>query len=233
MVSDNISVARTECRMVGRRGIAGSLLVADNARALAEMGGGLSTIYAVAKLAAQNVVSIRYSIDQCHPPGHIAPGPQAQSADSTDDPLNDFEVKIGIHNEAGTCRFKTTLPKLVKLMLPQVLDPSGSECHFFNITVQEKAMLLISKLGGISVLALGATTIGDQKQLDRDHNLTPVRVIWGLYISALNGLGWSIFLLKLDHTDLGQGKSMLERSDMSTEASGWSNTSFPAMRRPQ
>jgi triose/dihydroxyacetone kinase / FAD-AMP lyase (cyclizing) len=214
-IGDDVSVGRTKAGKVGRRGIAGSILVVKICGALAELGGSLAEVYDVAKQVAENIVSVGSSMERVHVPGRANPSPAEQI------PPGEIELGMGIHNEPGVGRVKHALPQLVKLMLAQLLDPHDSERHFVNITSSDQVVLLMNNLGGVSTLELGGIIAEVCTQLKLTYQLSPVRVISGTFLTSLNGLGWSISLLKLADTRLGSGKSMLELLDLPTEAVGW------------
>jgi triose/dihydroxyacetone kinase / FAD-AMP lyase (cyclizing) len=122
---------------------------------------------------------------------------------------------MGIHNEEGFGRVKTTLPGLVSTMLKQLLDQSDKDRGFINIQGGEDIVLLINNLGGISQLELGAITAEVTSQLDGSYRLKPRRILCGTYMSSLNGQGFSITLLRL------RSESWLGLIDAPASASGW------------
>jgi triose/dihydroxyacetone kinase / FAD-AMP lyase (cyclizing) len=107
-------------------------------------------------------------------------------------------------------------------MLAQMLDPSDKDRNFLSVSKVDKTVLLVNNLGGVSVLELGGITDEVVKQLKDDYGIEPVRILAGTYMTSLNGMGFSISLLKLQDTGLGHGKSMLELLDAPAEATGWS-----------
>lgn len=146
-----------------------------------------------------------------------------RSADGAEDELKESEVEIGmgIHNEAGSERKTTDLPNLVKTMLSHCLDPADKDRSFLEISSQDEVVLLVNNLGGVSPLELGGITNEVIEQLASGYKITPVRILSGTYMTSLNGLGFSITLLKVRDTGLGAGKSILELLDAPAEASGW------------
>lgn len=148
------------------------------------------------------------------------PGRESPNSDEII-PTEEIEVGMGIHNEPGSHRVSATLPELVKIMLAQLLDPNDKDRHFVHITKEDKVVLLINNLGGVSNLEIGGVVAEVHKQLKEDWGITPVRVIAGTFITSLNGLGFSASILKIEDTGLGQGKSMLELLDAPAEAFGW------------
>lgn len=238
VVGDDVGVGREKGGKVGRRGIAGTVLVHKIAGALAAQGRTLEEVYKVAKLTAANLVSVGASLDHVHVPGRAPPDPN--SAESLQ--VGEVEVGMGIHNEAGSGRAKVDLPQLVSTMLSQLLDQNDKDRAFLNVNSNE-VVLLINNLGGVSVLELGGITTEVVKQLG-SWGIQPVRILSGTYsklhkpcrygtvgkyslltiraiVTSLNGLGFSISLLNVVNTDIG-GPSMIELLDYPCEATGWS-----------
>ncbi|KIW21050.1 dihydroxyacetone kinase [Exophiala spinifera] len=217
-IGDDVGVGRDKGGKVGRRGIGGSILVLKIICALAEAGGSLKEVYNLAKQVADNLVSVGSSMEHVHVPGREIPAPDSDEMI----PNDEIEVGMGIHNEPGSRRVTATLPELVKIMLAQMLDPNDKDRHFAHITKDDKVVLLINNLGGVSNLEMGGIVAEVYKQLKEDWGITPVRVISGTFITSLNGMGFSASILKLEDTGLGAGKSMLELLDAPAEALGWS-----------
>ena len=87
VVADDCGVGREKGGKVGRRGIAGTVLVQKIAGALAAKGASLQEVHNVAKAVADNVVSIGSSLSHVHVPGR-APGGE--------DELKDNEIEVGM-----------------------------------------------------------------------------------------------------------------------------------------
>lgn len=216
VVADDVGVGREKSGKVGRRGIAGTVLVQKIAGALAAQGASLDKVYKVAHLAAENLVSIGASLDHVHVPGHTA------THTNGNHPLNVGEVELGmgIHNEPGSGKRTVDLPQLVGLMLKQLLDQSDRDRAFLNVNSNE-VVLLVNNLGGVSVLEMGGITAEVVAQLERNYDIRPVRILSGTYMTSLNGMGFSISLLNVVNTDIG-GPSMIQLLDYPCEATGWS-----------
>lgn len=137
-------------------------------------------------------------------------------------PSDEVEVGMGIHNEPGSHRIKATLVELVKTMLVQLLDHNDKDRAYITRNPDDKFVLLMNNLGGVSTLELAGITDEVYRQLGADYQIKPVRIIQGTFLTSLNGLGFSISLLKLVDTGLGPGKSLLELIDAPAEAVGWS-----------
>ncbi|KAF4816378.1 Dihydroxyacetone kinase 1 [Colletotrichum siamense] len=100
-------------------------------------------------------------------------------------------------------------------MLNQLLDQQDTDRAFIRIQKEDKVVLMINNLGGLSQLELGAIANEVISQLREGHGIQPRRVLSGTYMSSLNGLGFSITLLKV------VDESWVQLIDASTEASGW------------
>lgn len=215
VVGDDVGVGREKAGKVGRRGIAGTVLVHKISGALAAKGASLEDVYKVAKLTAENIVSVGASLDHVHVPGRAPPDPKSDEILAAEE----IEIGMGIHNEPGSGRASVDLPELVKTMLQQLLDLKDADRAFLRVNSNE-VVLLINNLGGVSVLELGGITAEVVSQLEKTYNIIPVRVLAGTYMTSLNGLGFSISILNVVNTDIG-GPSMLQLLDAPCEAAGW------------
>jgi dihydroxyacetone kinase len=215
VVGDDVSVGRAKAGKVGRRGIAGTVLVHKISGALAAAGASLEDVHKVAQLTADNLVSIGASLDHVHVPGRAPPDPNSKELLAP----GEIEVGMGIHNEGGSGKATVELPELVKRMLAQLLDQRDKDRAFLNVNSNE-VVLLVNNLGGVSVLEIGGITAEVVKQLRSSYSIKPVRILSGTYMTSLNGLGFSITLLNVVNTNLG-GPSMLQLLDAPCEATGW------------
>lgn len=218
VVGDDVGVGRTKAGKVGRRGIAGTVLVQKIAGALASQGRSLKEVTMVANLVADNLVSVGASLEHVHVPGR-----RAETHGAEDKTLKEGEVEIGmgIHNEQGSSREKGIgLRELVGKMLKQLLDQSDKDRAFLEVNSNE-VVLLVNNLGGVSPLEMGGIVTEVVTQLaDKPYGIKPVRTLSGTYMTSLNGLGFSISLLNVVNTDIG-GPGMIELLDYPCEAHGW------------
>ncbi|KAJ4305604.1 dihydroxyacetone kinase Dak1 [Kalmusia sp. IMI 367209] len=186
------------------------------AGALAAKGASLKEVSRVAQLTADNLVSIGSSLSHVHVPGRKIEGGEDELKES------EIEIGMGIHNEPGSERKATDLPGLVKTMLSHCLDRSDKDRNFLDISEKDDMVLLVNNLGGVSVLELGGITNEVVEQLAHDWKIKPIRILSGTFMTSLNGLGFSISLLKVTDTGLGDESSMIKLLDAPAEASGWS-----------
>ncbi|KAK7456140.1 hypothetical protein CaCOL14_004184 [Colletotrichum acutatum] len=217
VVGDDVGVGRAKAGKVGRRGIAGTVLVHKIAGALAAQGRPLAEVAKVARLTAENLVSVGASLEHVHVPGRAVPSGEEEGALQ----LGEAELGMGIHNEPGSGRESADLEGLVGKMLTQLLDQSDKDRAFLNVNSNE-VVLLVNNLGGVSALELGGITAEVAAQLEGSYGIRPVRILSGTYMTSLNGLGFSISLLNVVNTDIG-GPSMIQLLDYPTEATGWSS----------
>lgn len=175
----------------------------------------LKDVTRVAQIVADNTVSIGSSLSHVHVPGRREP---------EHDELKEGEVEIGmgIHNEAGSERKPTDLPGLVKTMLEHCLNTADKDRSFSSINEKDVVVLLVNNLGGVSPLELGGITNEVVEQLEGSYKINPVRILSGTFMTSLNGLGFSISLLKVADLQFSDHPSLLELLDAPAEASGWS-----------
>lgn len=216
VVGDDVGVGRAKAGKVGRRGIAGTVLVHKISGALAALGTyGLGDVAAVARLVADNLVSVGASLDHVHVPGRAAPRGDEPGRLGADE----IELGMGIHNEPGSGRETVELPALVGKMLAQLLDQGDEDRAFLNVNSNE-VVLLVNNLGGLSPLELGGITAEVVQQLDAAWGIKPVRILSGTYMTSLDQPGFSISLLNVVNTNIG-GPSMIQLLDHPCEATGW------------
>lgn len=219
IVGDDVGVGRAKGGKVGRRGLSGTALVIKACGALAEMGGSLDDCARVARLVADNLVSLGASLSRVHQPGRAV-----QEAKEEEERLGSglVEIGMGVHNEPGCEKVRTNLPGLVKIMLAQMLDSSDEDRAYVHIERSDRTVLLVNNFGGTSNLELGGIVSEVAKQLKETYDLRPKRIIAGTFFGSLNGPGFIISVLKLTDTGLGPEKSMLDLIDAPAEANGWS-----------
>ncbi|EMT65353.1 Dak1 domain-containing protein [Fusarium oxysporum II5] len=213
VVGDDVGVGRAKAGKVGRRGIAGTVLVHKISGALAALGKPLDQVAKYAQLTADNLVSVGASLEHVHVPGRKVDTEGSLAAD-------EVELGMGIHNEPGSGREKAELPDLVSKMLKQLLDTADKDRAFVDVNSRE-VVLMINNLGGVSVLELGGITAEVASQLESNYSIRPVRILSGTFMTSLNGLGFSISLLNVVSPDF-EAPSMIELLDAPSEVVGWS-----------
>jgi dihydroxyacetone kinase len=216
IVGDDCGVGRKAGGKVGRRGIAGTVLVVKIAGALAQAGADLETCKRVAELVQSNVLSVGASLEHVHVPGR-------EKVQETSLAEGVVEVGMGIHNEEGAEKVKMNLQQLVERMLGMMLDKKDTDRAFLDWSPQDEWVLMINNLGGVSGLEMGGLVAEVSRQLQEPWRIKPKRTLSGTYITSLNGNGFSISLLRLQDTELGAKMSMLDLIEAPAETMGWTN----------
>lgn len=154
MVGDDVSVPRSKAGKVGRRGLAGTVLVHKVGGAITSTQStkDASTVANYLRYVASNLVTIGATFDHVHIPG------RSGSSNNEDEKIGEDEMELGmgIHNEPGCEKLNPIpeLPELVKKMLDQCLDMNDKERAFVDFSNSEKNVLLLNNLGGLSPLEL-------------------------------------------------------------------------------
>lgn len=162
IVGDDVSVPRSRSGKVGRRGLAGTVLVHKIAGTITstQYTKTASQVAEYLRNVASNLVTIGATLDHVHVPGSELSG----SIDG-----DELELGMGIHNEPG-CRKVKPLPSLqslVKEMLGQCLDSNDKERGFVDFSHLDQVVLLLNNLGGLSPLELGGVLQEVNKQLGK------------------------------------------------------------------
>jgi len=180
-VGDDVAVGKTQGSIVGRRGLAGVVLVYKVAGALAAKGGSLDEVYSIAQYVADNTGTIGVGLDHCHVPG-TAIGEGNLGAD-------EVEIGLGIHNESGNRRI-SPVPPLSELT-PQILDlitsTTDRERSFvpFKHDGKDEVVLFVNNLGGLSELELGGVVGAVSTEL-ANRKINIARVLSGAFVVAIH-----------------------------------------------
>ncbi|KAF5093444.1 hypothetical protein D0Z03_002415 [Geotrichum reessii] len=214
VVADDVSVGRAKGGKVGRRGLAGTVLVHKISGAAAAQGKDLHDVAKIARSIVNNTVTIAASLDHCNVPGR---------AFETNLTANEIEIGMGIHNEPGVKKVSPipTVPDLVKSLLPYLLSKEDKDRAFVDFSTSDEVVLLVNNLGGLSNLEMGFITNVILEQLEKDNGLKIVRVISGTFITALNGSGFSITLLNATQASNFSDANIIELLDAPANAPGW------------
>jgi triose/dihydroxyacetone kinase / FAD-AMP lyase (cyclizing) len=106
VVGEDVSVGREKSEKVGRRGLAGTVLVNKILGAMNKRPGvSFENLTRMGKLMASNLVTVGASLGHVHIPGReVANGHSEQKKEQ-------LELGMGIHNESG-CRILSPQPDL-------------------------------------------------------------------------------------------------------------------------
>lgn len=225
-VADDVSVPRSRITLVGRRGLAGTVLVYKIAGALAAENGSLDQVESVAQFVASHLATVGVATGHSHVPGTEPPSQDALGAD-------EIEVGMGIHNEPGVLRLKGQggQPPSLSEIIPRLLalltatKEEDPERGWVDFSPGTDVVLLVNNLGAISPLELSAVSRAARNALEQLKGLNVKRVLCGTYMTSLNMPGFSITLLKLpSKSNSGSFPSqdlLLSLLDAPAEASGW------------
>ncbi|KAK8941817.1 putative 3,4-dihydroxy-2-butanone kinase [Platanthera guangdongensis] len=190
-------------RGVGRRGLAGTILVHKVAGAAAAAGLSLADVTAEAKHASEVVGTMGVAFSVCTLPGHfpsdhIGPGL--------------MELGLGIHGEPGAdVADLQPADVVVSHVLKQILS---TETQYVPIRRGNRVVLMINGLGATTVMELMIASGKAVPLLQLEHGLAVDRVYTGVFMTSLDMAGFSISLMRADHI-------ILQRLDAPTKAPSW------------
>ncbi|XP_036621519.1 triokinase/FMN cyclase [Trichosurus vulpecula] len=195
--------AFTSLKKAGRRGLCGTVLIHKVAGALAEAGVGLEEIVRRVSAAAAAMGTLGASLSSCSVPG---------SKPTFQLPVDEMELGLGIHGEAGVRRLKmATADEVAKTMIDHMTNPSN-ESHV-PVKSGSSVVLVVNNLGGLSFLELGIMADAAVRCLEA-RGVKIARALVGTFMSALEMAGISLTLLLVDD-------ALLKLIDAETTASAW------------
>jgi dihydroxyacetone kinase len=181
-VNDDIAV-EDSLYTVGRRGVAGTVLVHKIAGAAAEAGGSLEDVKRLAQKAADNVRSLGFALTSCTVPAKGTPTFSLAE--------DEMEYGIGIHGEPGIRREKLTAAEdLAKRMIPAIVKD-------LKLNKDNEVVLLINGFGATPLMELYLFSYSALSELNA-AGIKAHRVFTGNYMTSLDMAGASISVLKLD-----------------------------------
>ena len=182
VVNDDIAM-EDSTYTIGRRGVAGTVLVHKISGAAAEDGLELDEVKRIAEKIIKNVKTLGMSLGPC-----TVPASGKESFHLEDD---EIEMGLGIHGEPGIHKEKLkTADEHVEYMMEKLL----SEQKFSE---NEKTAVLINGLGATPLMEL---YIINRKvsEILKNKKVEISETIVGNYMTSLEMPGFSITLLKLD-----------------------------------
>ncbi|KAJ4132370.1 Dihydroxyacetone kinase 2 [Fusarium falciforme] len=228
IVADDVSIGRTRSALVGRRGLAGTVLVHKIAGAASIAGLDLDSIVAAAESVMSHMGTIGVGLDGCHVPG------QANESRLADD---EVEIGIGIHNEPGSRRIKPrpNLDTLIKSMLSNLLDDDPDRNYLTGTPRAEdhSVVLQINNLGGLSFFELLAITRQVISHLETGYGIRPVRVYSGnskIFQDILEAIHKSVVAAEPEIT---RNDAILGDGDCGTTLVEGSNSLIQALQQKQ
>ncbi|MDQ0191681.1 dihydroxyacetone kinase subunit DhaK [Paenibacillus wynnii] len=184
-VDDDISV-QDSLYTVGRRGVAGTVLVHKIAGAAAEEGRSLEEVKSAAEKAAANVRSIGFGLTSCTVP--------AKGTPTFDIAEDEMEYGVGIHGEPGIRREKVgTADSMAERMVEALLK----DLKLDNDSPSE-IVLLINGFGGTPLLELYLLNNSVMRELAGKNNIKICKTFVGNYMTSIDMAGASVTIMKLD-----------------------------------
>lgn len=180
-VNDDIAV-KDSLYTVGRRGVAGSVLVHKIAGAAAEKGLDLKEVKSVAEKVIKNVKSIGFALTSCTVPAKGTPTFSLEE--------DEIEFGVGIHGEPGVAREKI-----------RTADELATEC--VEMVLKElpengnDVVVMINGFGSTPLQELYVFNNSVSKLLN-EKGVKIYDTMVGNYMTALDMAGASLTILKLD-----------------------------------
>lgn len=234
-VTDDVAVGREKGGMVGRRALAGTVLVHKSLGAFSEKYSekyGIEGTEKAAHIVNNHLVSINSSLDHCKVPGRKF---------ETELNSNEMELGMGIHNEPGVHvlgPIPSTEELIERQMLPKMLDPHDKDRHFVEFGKDDEVLLLVNNLGGVSNFIISAIASITVDLLKKIYGIEPVQVITGTVMTSFNGNGFGLTLLNVSgaskelKSHFSEINSVLDLINAPTDAPGWPVTSVPGAKGP-
>lgn len=181
-VDDDIAV-NDSLYTVGRRGVAGTVLVHKVAGAAAEKCMKLEEVKAAAENAIANVRSIGFAFSSCTVPAKGTP-----TFDIADD---EMEYGVGIHGEPGIKREKViSADEIAERMVTSLIKE-------LNLKSGDEATLLVNGFGATPLQELYLLNNSVTRVLS-EKNIKVYRTFVGNYMTSIDMAGASVSLLKMD-----------------------------------
>ncbi|KAK3146269.1 hypothetical protein QOZ80_3BG0263840 [Eleusine coracana subsp. coracana] len=202
IVGDDCALPPTQ-GIVGKRGLAGTILVNKIAGAAADAGLSLEAVAEEARHASKLVGTMGIALSVCTLPGQ-----------ETSDRLGpeQMELGLGLHGEPGAA---VTELQPVDVVVARVLKQILSlDTQYIPITRGDRAILLTNGLGATPVMELMIATRKAVRELQLEYGIATDRVYTGSFMTSLDMQGFSISIMKSDIR-------ILQRLDASTKAPCW------------
>lgn len=182
-VDDDIAV-QDSLYTVGRRGVAGTVLIHKIAGAAAERGMSLQEVKQVAEEAVRNVKSLGFALTSCTVP---AKGTPTFSLGE-----EEMEFGVGIHGEPGVRREKViSADEMASRLVEALLRELPEDGHSEGVAV------LVNGFGGtpLQELYLLSNSVG---KLLHEKGILVQRILVGNYLTSIDMAGASVSIMGLN-----------------------------------
>ncbi|NLG88622.1 MAG: dihydroxyacetone kinase subunit DhaK [Clostridiaceae bacterium] len=181
-VEDDIAV-KDSLYTVGRRGVAGTVLVHKVAGAAAEEGLDLQAVKEIGQHAANNVRTIGFALDSC-----VVPASGVPTFEISD---GEMEYGVGIHGEPGKSREKAmNADELANRMVNELVRD-------LNVSKGDEVTLLVNGFGGTPLQEIYLFNNAVYKVLD-SMGIKVYRCFAGNFMTSIDMLGASVTIMKMD-----------------------------------
>jgi phosphoenolpyruvate---glycerone phosphotransferase subunit DhaK len=198
IVNDDVAVENSTYTM-GRRGIAGTVFVHKLAGAMAEKGGSLEEVEAIATKVINNVKSMGIALTPCIIPAAGKPGFEIGE--------NEIEIGMGIHGEPGTERTTIlTSQEIANLLLNKTLAE-------LELEASDQVAIMINGLGATPLMEL-YILYNDVANLLDERGIQVYKTFVGEYMTSMEMAGLSLSVLKLD-------EELTQLLEEDTDVTGW------------
>ena len=181
LIEDDVAVENST-HTVGRRGVAGTLVVEKIVGAAAERGADLATCAQVAEEVAARTRSMGVALGGCRVP--TAERPNLEMAPG------EMELGVGIHGEPGRRRMPLQRADAV---MEALLTPILEEC---GLESREPVLVFVNGFGGTALMELYLLYDAACRILDA-RNVQVCRSLVGNYVTSLEMPGASVTLTRL------------------------------------
>ncbi|MDZ5255123.1 dihydroxyacetone kinase subunit DhaK [Clostridium sp. LIBA-8841] len=180
-VDDDIAV-EDSLYTVGRRGVAGTVLVHKIAGAASERGNSLEEVKRIAEKAASSVKSIGFAFTSCTVPAKGTPTFELGE--------DEMEYGVGIHGEPGIRREKiATADELAERMVNQLINELDYK--------DEEVVVLINGFGATPLQELYLLNNSVFRELHK-REIKVCKNFVGNYMTSIDMAGASVSIMKLD-----------------------------------
>lgn len=181
-VDDDIAV-QDSLYTVGRRGVAGTVLVHKIAGAAAEAGKSLAEVKAAAENAITNVRSIGFAFSSCTVP---AKGTPTFEIDETE-----LEYGVGIHGEPGIKREEIVSADELAERMTEALALE------LDLKAGDEVTLLVNGFGSTPLMELYLLN-NSVSRIMAEKNIKIYRTFVGNYMTSIDMLGASVSVMKMN-----------------------------------
>lgn len=181
VITDDDVAVENSLYTIGRRGVAGTLVVEKVVGAAAEQGADLMTLKKLGDRVNTATRSMGVALTSCTVPA--AGKPTFELSDS------EMEMGVGIHGEPG--RRRVTLRSADQIAEEMIAAIAG------DLKVKGDALLFLNGFGGTPLMELYLMYHAAAKQLAK-HGINPKRALVGNYVTSLDMAGCSITVTMFD-----------------------------------